>query len=174
MTEYEKYSLLLNIIYVVATLLLAALALWGEKIRQIWTKPRLSIDLDEPTLTSHTDGKDGWYYHIRVKNSRKSTPARNVRVLLCAVFKKGPDGEWHERKFSGPVQALWRWPQYAPQYATVGPDEHSTFGCLREDSNSFQIQLYWTPLNLNCAIIPNDPTKLQFKAVSDTAESSML
>jgi hypothetical protein len=34
--------------------------------------------------------------------------------------------------------------------------------------------LYWTPKNIQSTIGQNDPTRLQFKAVSDTAESNIL
>jgi hypothetical protein len=171
MTPFEKYSLLINSIFAFLTLSAVIIAIWGERIRQLWTKPKLKVEFDEPTLTSHTDGKEGWYYHLQISNNRKSSPANNVRVLLYKVFKKGPDGLWRERKFSGPVQVMWRWPQHMPQYTIIGPDEHSTFACLREDSHSIQLRLYWIPLNLDPDIGPNDPTRLEFKAVSDTAES---
>jgi hypothetical protein len=55
----------------------------------------------------------------------------------------------------------------------VGPDEWATFGSLLENSE-FKISLNWYPNNLQSTIGQNDPTRLQFKAVSDTAESNIL
>lgn len=66
---------------------------------------------------------------------------------------------------------MWRWPQLSPLYATVGPNEQSTFGFLLENANSFELQLYWYPNNLKNTIPSNEPTRLTFKAVSDTTES---
>jgi hypothetical protein len=182
MTEYEirslslqGYALWINGLYVLVTLLLAAIALWGERIRQWWMRPKLVIVLDDATLTSHSDtDKKGWYYHLRVKNGRRTSPASNVRLLLTGVQKKGPDDSWQERKFSGPVQVTWRWPQQIPQFATIGPDEHSTFARILEGSNTIELRLYWCPMNLIATISPHDKTRLHFKAVSDTTESKSL
>jgi hypothetical protein len=174
MSTFEAYSLLIKSISAFLTLAVVIVALWGEKIRQLWTKPRLNVNLYEPSLTETTSGIKGWYYIIRVSNDRPSSPAKNVRVLLKKVYKKGPDGSWQEQVFSGPTQVMWSFPQFKPLYATVGPDELSTFGCLLENSNSFELQLYWYPNNLKNKIFPNEPTRLLFKAVSDTAESNSL
>jgi hypothetical protein len=90
------------------------------------------------------------------------------------MHKKGPDGSWKEQKFSGPTQVMWRWPQFSPLYTTVGPEEISTFGSLLENATSFELQLYWCPNNLQSTIPSKEPTRLTFKAVSDTGESKPL
>lgn len=174
MTPFEKYSLWINSIFAFLTLAAVIVAIWGEKIRQIWTKPKLKISLYEPSLTKTNAEIKGWYYLIRVSNDRPSSPAKNVRILLTNAHKKGPDGSWIEQKFSGPTQVMWRWPQLSPLYLTVGPDELSTFGFLLENADSFELQLYWYPNNLNRSIPSNESRRLTFKAVSDTAESKPL
>jgi hypothetical protein len=174
MTTFEKYSLLVNSIFAFLLLSQLIVALWGERLHQIWSKPKLKVEFEEPTLTSQTDGKKGWYYYLRISNSKKSFPANNVRVLLYKVFKKDPDHLWHERKFSGPVQVMWRSPKKMPEYTRIGPDEHSTFACLWEGSLALRLQLIEFPSDLDINIGPNEPTRLEFKAVSDTAESDTL
>lgn len=184
MTEYEitnlgyqKVALIINGLYLAATLLLAVVALFGERIKQLWSHPKLQLILDEPTLTGHSNSDEkGWYYHLRVKNDRKHAPAKNVRVLLYKLMKKGPDGSWLEQKFSGPVQVMWIWADNMPQYLTVGPDVQSTFCCSMENSTTINLKLYLMPMNLlqYQNIVPDDPTRLMFKAVSDIAESNNL
>jgi hypothetical protein len=174
MTEYERWNLILQATGILVTLILATIAIWGEKIRQLWIKPKLELHLDSPSLTSTADGKKVWCYLIKVLNHRNSSPAKNVRVLLTSIFKKRPDGCWAEQRFSGPIQVTWRWPNWTPLYATIGPQEHCTFGNLREGSKSFRLQSYWCPNNLIPEIAENDPTRLKFKAVSDNAESNIL
>ena len=174
MTDYEQYSLIIRAAGVTATLIAIIIAIWGERIRQIWTKPRLSISLHEPGFTKTTSGIKGWYYLISVTNDRQSSPARNARLLLTRVFKKGPDGSWQEQRFSGPTQVCWQFPKRKPLYPTVGPEELSTFGSLLENSDALELALYWYPNNLEPKIPPNEPTRLEFKAVSDIAESKAL
>jgi hypothetical protein len=95
MTDYEKYSLWIGFGGVVVTFAAVVVAIWGERIRQHFTRPKLALSLDEPSLTSVTDGRQGWYYLLCVSNQRSSSPALNVRVLLTRIHKKGPDGCWH-------------------------------------------------------------------------------
>jgi len=183
MTEYELQSLALqkvNLwiggIYSIFTIIIAAGAIWGERIRQIWASPKLHLSLDEPNLTSHQGiDRKGWYYQLRIQNKKKRAAANNVRVLLFKVMKKGPDGEYHEQKFSGPTQVTWKFPVNTPQFLTVGYQyEHATFGKIVDGSDSFELSLYLLPLNLNWKIAKNDPTRLAFKAIADNGESDTL
>jgi hypothetical protein len=90
------------------------------------------------------------------------------------MLKKGPDDSWQEQRFTGPVQVMWRWPDHIPQFATIGPDEYSTFARIIEGEKSLELRLYWYPNNLTAFIPPREITRLQFKAVSDIAESNAL
>jgi len=174
MTVFEKYSLWIGFGGVLATFFAVIVAIWGERIRQRWKRPKLILTLNEPALTLTTSGIKGWYYLICVRNEKRTNPAQNVRILLTRVFKQGPDGAWKERRFSGPTQVQWRWPGSMPQYSTVGPNELATFGYLHENSDEFILQLYTIPNNLQRHIPKNDPTRLEFIAVSDTVQSPAL
>ncbi len=174
MNDYEKYSLLINSLGIFATLIIIIIAIWGERIRQKWNTPKLQLDLIEPTTNVTGHGRNGWYYLIQVKNNRKSVPAKNTRILLNKIYKKAPDGTWKEKEFSAPTQVMWQWPNISPLYATIGPPEIATFGALLEESYSIALKMYWYPNNLDRQILPNDPTRLDFKAVSDTNESNNL
>jgi hypothetical protein len=174
MTDFEKYSLWISFGGVLATLAAVVVAIWGERIRQHLASPKLTITLDKPSLTKTNDGRKGWYYLLCVKNERQSSPALNVRVLLTRVFKKGPDGSWQEQRFSGPTQVMWRWPAIMPLYATVGPEERATFGFLLQGSQAFGLQVYYPPNNLQTDVLMGEPTRLEFRAVSDTVQSGVL
>jgi len=170
MTDYQKYSLFLQGLTVLAAVAVVIIAIWGEWIRQLWASPKLSLRLHEPSLTSHNTGQMGWYYLLRVSNQRRRSPAKNVRVMLTNVLKKVPDGRWQDVTFSGPVQAFWRWHTQRPQFLTVGPEEDASFGQILEGA-VFKLQLYTRPNNLDHTILADDPRRLVFKAVSDVTES---
>jgi hypothetical protein len=172
MSEYEKYSLIISAAGVLTAIAVVVVAIWGEWFRQLLTKPKLILKFENPSFNVTTNGIKGWYYILRVKNKRSSSPAKNVRILLTNIYKKGPGGSWREVTFSGPVHVTWRWPQITPFHTTVGPDEFSTFGHLLENSKGFVLTLIGPPNNLQPLIPPNDPTRLVYKAVSDTAESN--
>ena len=174
MTDFECYSLIINAFGVTAAILIVIVAIWGEKIRQKWNSPKLTIELDETTFNETVGGIKGWYFRIKIKNDRQSSPANNVRLLITNVLKKGPDGNWIEQKFSGPTQVMWQWPRVTPLYLTIGPEQSATFGSLLSNSNAIELKFYWYPNNLEKVIKDNDQTLLRFKAVSDTAESNTL
>jgi hypothetical protein len=174
MTDFEYYSLVINALGVIAAIFIVFVAIWGERIRQKWNSPKLKIELDETTFNKTMEGIKGWYYRIKISNSKESSPANNVRLLLTKVFKKGPDGKWIEQKFSGPTQVMWQWPRITPLYLTIGPEQSATFASLLENPKAIELKLYWYPNNLDNRIIENDQTLLRFKAVSDTAESNSI
>lgn len=175
MTDFEKYSLWISLGGVLATLAAVVVAIWGERIRQYFASPKLTITLEEPSLTTRNDGRNGWYYLLCVRNERQTTPALNVRVLLIRVFKKGPDGSWQEQRFSGPTQVTWRWPDLMPLYATIGlAEERATFGSLLQDSRAFKLRLYSYPNNLQREVPRGEPTRFEFRAVSDTVGSETI
>lgn len=176
MTDYEKYSLFVTGLGTIATFLVVIVAIWGERIRLWWIQPELKISLSDPhgSLTTRRDGKKARYYSLDVVNKKRTSPAKNVRVLLTGIEKKGPDEKWKPITFSAPVHVTWKWPNITPPYATIGPDEMSTFGFVVEDGKQFELQLYWCPTNLVPAFPSHEPVRLVFKAVSDTVESNAL
>jgi len=171
MTEFEKWAIGIAIAGASSTLLAVIVALFGEKIRQLWSSPKLRIKLAEPVLTKTNAGQKGWYYLLQVRNERRSCPAPNVRVLLTKVQKKAPDDSWIDQRFSGPVQVMWRWPNRMPLFLTVGFEVKATFACVHTGQQVVELRMYWYPNNLQPKIMPNDPARYTFKAVSDVAES---
>ena len=173
----EKCALVIDSVSAVLTLIVIIVAIWGERIRQLWTTPKLHISLDSSkgVLNVRNDRKKARYYILNVENKRRSAPAKNVRVLLANILKRTPDGaSWQEMNFSKPVHVTWRWPDIVPPYTTVGPKQQSTFGYVVEGEQHFCLQLYWHPNNLDPKLPAKEPFRLEFKAVSDVAESNVL
>ena len=172
-----KCALMVDWVSAVLTLIVIIVAIWGERIRQLWTTPKLHISLDSSkgVLNSRNDQKKAQYYILNVENTRRSSPAKNVRVLLTNIFKQTPDrASWQEMSFSRPVHATWRWVNIVPPYTTIGPKEQSTFGYVVEGEQHFSLQLYWHPNNLDPKLPAKEPFRLEFQAVSDVAESNIL
>ena len=174
MSDYELSSLWVNGAMAVATFLAVLVALFGERLRQSWIRPKLKLELIEPAFTKNNLVQAGWYYLLNASNKRLESPASNVRVMLTRVLRQSPDGSWQEQRFSGPIQVTWRWPDQMPQFATVGQPATATFGFLRENQRAFQLSMVFYPNNLDPEIAADTPTRLVFRAVSDTSESDEL
>jgi hypothetical protein len=172
MTKYETWSLVVQIAGTVIAIVVIVVAVLGEKIRQWLSKPKITLALREPNLTITNNQLKGWYYLLKVENSRRTCPAENVRVWMTKIYKKGPDDSWLEQRFSGPTQVKWQWPDTMPQFLTVGPEVNATFAAVLQGTGAIKLCMYWYPNNLAPTIKPNDPTRLLFKAVSDMHESN--
>lgn len=173
MTPFEKWSIVVGIAGALATFLAVVVALFGEKLRQIWSSPKLQVMLFEPAITKTNAGMKGWYYLLRTSNQSRSNPAANVRILLSKIERKAPDGSWVEETFSGPVQVMWRWPQFMAQYQTIGPPQEATFACVHQNEKEISLCLYWFPNNMRQSILPGETVRLSFVAASDVAESDV-
>ncbi|MCF8146251.1 MAG: hypothetical protein K9N21_20275 [Deltaproteobacteria bacterium] len=173
MTLFEKWSIVVGIAGALATFLAVMVALFGEKIRQLWSSPKLQVRLFEPSVTPNNAGVKGWYYLLQVSNQSRSNPAANVRVLLSKIERKAPDGFWVEEPFSGPVQVMWRWPQFMAQYQTIGPPQIATFACVHQNEKEISLRSYWFPNNMRRSILPGEAVRLSFVAASDVSESDV-
>ncbi len=172
MTEYECWSIIVQITGIFVAILVVIVAVLGEKIRQLLLRSKITISLREPNYTITNNGLKGWYYLLKVENFRRNCPAHNVCVMMTKVYKKGPDDLWLEQRFSGPTQVMWQWPYNMPQFVTVGHEVNTTFAEVLESTEKIKLKMYWYPNNLSPIIKPNDPTRLCFKAVSDIDESN--
>ncbi len=110
MTAYEQEALnqgLQNIhlqgLLVIGTLILAALALWGEEIKKRLFIPNLkmSVDLRPPYCQRFPAGT---WFRIRVTND-SSTRAENVEIWLWEIYRGSP--EHLIRHDVTPIRLMW-------------------------------------------------------------------
>jgi hypothetical protein len=75
------------------TVVVAILAIWGERIRALIAGPNLEFKLHNPrgNLTERQNGRRTLYYHIKIENKRRWALARRVRVLLVGIAKRASD-----------------------------------------------------------------------------------
>ncbi len=172
MTTYEIWSLIIQGLVGVGTLLVAAIAIWGNLIRSCWSGPKLKVSLHNPMgeLTKLNDGTAVRYYHLRVTNSRKWSPAHNVRVLLTKIFQTAADGRWVDRSFSGPLQLTWQFPQFHVRFSFIGPDDISDLGRIIK-GKQFTVTPYVVPNNFHGYVGPNQRVKVEVIAVADNGQS---
>ena len=106
MKNYEIWSLVLGSTGVSIALSVLIVTIWGEKLRQFWSKPNLKLSFLEASLNNTRDGINGWYYILQVSNDKKMSPADNAEILLTNIYEKGPDDNWDEKLFSGQIPSL--------------------------------------------------------------------
>jgi hypothetical protein len=173
MTSAELWNIVIQGLVAFGTLLLGAIAIWGDFIRHRLLGPRLKIKLldQNGTLTNIASGSPGRYYKIDVSNRRRWSPAINVRVILKNILKPAADGTLTPQVLSGPIQLTWIW--LLPQYPTIGPNEICTFGKLIKGEN-FYLSTYIVPNNFVGHLKPSEKMLIEVQAVADNAESEPL
>ena len=124
---------------IAAQVVIATAAIFGERIRGAWFRPRLRLELANPqgqrvTLMVRLPGPEavtlpedaapqqwetasGRYYHVRVTNRTAHPEAREVEVLLTQLDIAGPDGN-PQTEFSGAIPLGWQ--HYDIRSRTIG------------------------------------------------------
>jgi hypothetical protein len=124
------------------TVAAALVALFGQAFRSKFFPPRLSLSLVKPE-GERTPVKLSWlengearsrleearYYHLRVSNDRRWSPANQVQVFLLRTEELGPDGELRTT-WVGDVPMRWRSQETFPIARTIGPSADADLCCV--------------------------------------------
>ena len=123
-----------------ATVAAVVVALWGDWFRSKVAAPKLRIELPAPVgtfvpLSSNSGRLDytkhiAFYVHCKVVNDRKWVRARNVRVLLRAIHRMGPDGRFMPVPLSVPLQFVWSNSEITPPAVDIQDEQYFDLGCI--------------------------------------------
>jgi len=96
---------------VMATII-AVLAIWGDAIRSKLAGPQIDISLrpGPGDLNYRADGTRTLYHHIMVRNRRSWSPAKQLRLLIVGLERRGPDGSYFPESLVTPLQLTWSFP----------------------------------------------------------------
>ena len=174
MTTKDYLELTIQSLIAFGTILVAVLAVWGERFRSWLAAPRLEIKLRDirGELTKFQTGASVRYYHIRVYNQRSWASARNVRVLLRSLSKPAADGRFLQDTQITDLQLTWRYPQLGPMYRIVGQEELCDFGCVTKDA--FQLSTYVIPNNFTGVLAQPGTLRAEILAIADNGQSRPL
>jgi len=134
-------------------------ALFGQAFRTKFFPPQLSLKLvsaeGEKAIVRRRREKNGQlgeqdedcrYYHLRVTNARRWSPANQVQVVLLQVEEPGPSGDMNV-VWSGAVPLGWRHQQLYPASRTIGAPADADL-CSVIKGNWLQIHPMIVPFNL--------------------------
>lgn len=119
-----------QIISAIGTFLAVFVALFGEPLRKKLFPPRLRLILDEPAglaVPIDVRAPDGCvrrttarYYHVRVVNDRRWSPATACRVFISQIAENDASGR-PVPKLTSAIALRWReWDTLGPEPRTVG------------------------------------------------------
>jgi hypothetical protein len=162
----------------IGSIFVAISALYGDFLRSKFIGPKLKIILysskGNPVPRIEYDVHTGkqirsypaYFYHLKVVNSRRFVPAKNCRVMLRQLYRRGPDREFHPVALAVPYQYTWSPSETAPALQTVADEEVFDFGIIHE-SDVFRPTLYVVVSNFKGNVNPNDSVRFGLQIVAD-------
>jgi hypothetical protein len=168
-SSLENWGQVAQIVIALFTIILAAIAIWGDAIRRRFLPPGLVLSEHnfDGDFNTGRSGKRIIYYHLKVEN-KKSSPATKVRVLCEAVSRRKADGvTFQTEPLVVPMQLNWSFMNFQELMPTVGPERIVDFGYLVEGSNQFIISLLATPGNFKGQVGANETLRYRIVATAD-------
>lgn len=169
----------------VGTIGAALVALFGQAFRAKFFPPLLSLTLvsveGEKTpirLTWSENGQpktrveDGRYYHLRVSNGRRWSPANQVQIFLLRLEEPGPDGEFRST-WVGEVPLRWRNQETVPLLRTIGPSADCDLCGVVKDK-WLELLTLIAPFNLDVKRREGSSIVLSVQARGNEADSKIL
>ena len=160
------------------TVAVAVLAIWGDWFRSKLAPGKLLIEahnlVGDLTHLSSPDGtpipppNSAYFYHLRVENKRLWISAKNCRVLLKAMSKRGPDNIFHPIPMSVPLQFVWAPAEMMPTVVSIQHEQILDFGVVTEGDKVFMPKLYSYSNNFRGFIGSNEAIRYSLQIVSDS------
>ena len=163
------------------TIFLAVIALWGDQLRRLLWPPKLRLGIlsaEGEEAQVGDDRRPARFYHLKVSNERRSSPAKRVQVYLLQVEVPRADGEFRGA-WAGAVPIRWRHQEVHPLARDLGPDADCDLcGVVKASSAvpSNQLRLYPLVAPHTMATVYEQATRLRltFQAQAIEADSELL
>ena len=148
-----------NAAVAIGTIAAALVALFGQIFRSKFWPPQLSlrlISLDgvkTPVVVTWAEdneirqrSEEARYYHLRVANSRRWSPANHVQVILLQVEEPGPT-DTLQVTWTGAMPLRWQHQELFPASRTIGAPADVDL-CSVVKNKWLQLHLLIKPFNL--------------------------
>jgi hypothetical protein len=158
-------------------------ALFGNWFRAVLAPPKLSISLKNEIgvleKAAFPDGKvtDSRWYHIRIENLRRWSPAREVQLLLLQFAEPDSAGHFQATWTTGDLPLQWKHQPIKPLRPTIGsPQDCDLCSVTKMPDGTHQLALHplIRPLALSTAWGSPCKFAVTLQACSLETESTLL
>lgn len=162
-------NLFIQLLTAIGTIAVAVIAIWGDWLQMKLTPPRLKIIAlnTRGELTSFGNGSRVIFYHLKVVNSRPWTIAKNCKVLLKAISKELPSGQFQNQPLNTNPSFIWTPAEITPQAINLAKEQAFDFGFLQENGQEFRPVLNITPNNFQGFVRANQKIRFSLQAYAD-------
>jgi len=124
-------------------------------------------------VSKFSDGVVSRYYHLRVWNERRVSPAHNVRFVIKSLYRPNADGTMSQTSLSGPLQLTWQFQGSNPQFQTIGAESTCDLGFLRQ-GEYFTLSTLFKNISFDHTVKKGQKIIVYLMALSDEVESNEL
>jgi hypothetical protein len=119
----------------------ARVAAWCGRAASLFAGPKLELTLRPGTgdVSHWADGRTELFHHITVTNRRQWSPARDVRILVVGLARRGPDGAFHPEPLAVPQPLAWAFTGGQVRLPTLARRDLCEFGFLGEHAGRFKL-----------------------------------
>lgn len=156
----------------IGTILVAILAIWGDRIRTRILGPKIYLEVPNPPGTHVTlkSGEEVFYLYLRVRNRKVFSWAPNCQVLLQAVQTREPDGQYHDLPLPVPLQFMWC--LSVPETYTMRRNYGVDVGFIcKNELSQIKTTFYRTPNNFQGIVTPGSSVRYYIEIVADNYAS---
>ena len=167
------WTLVIGGLTAIGTIAIACLAIWGNWVKFRLTPPKLRIEPHNlrGTLTRFTNGPRVIYYHLKATNSRPWSVARNCRVILRAIYRRLPNGEFQNVPLPVLPSFVWAPAEVTPPVIDLSHEQTLDFGRIVEGGNHFEPILYFFPNNFEGFVTPHNAIRYALEIVAEGFKS---
>lgn len=179
-TWRDTLTLVFTAMTAIGTIAVAIAAVWGDWLRTRFAPPRLTLRLrEEGVPVPRQGGPTAIYHHIRVENGvswRPAwSPAEAVRVLVVAISRRGPDGEFHpEPPLAYDTQLTWSPTEFHEVFPTINDYDQCDLGSLDQGAPEFRLSVYAAPRNFPGSVAANQAIRVTIIARARNGRSRPL
>jgi len=158
----------------IGTVSVGVLAIWGDFFRYKLAGPQLELSLINPRgdLTSRGNKKLAYFFHLKIRNRRIWSPAKDVRVLLERIARRRPDGSFFTEPLVYPLPFVWTPMELGDFQRTIADAETCDLGFLDQDTDRFRLATLIIPNNFRGYVLANDAIRVRIVASGQNVTSS--
>jgi len=141
---------------------------WQNRLSQFKSRPKevvayafLFNNLRKPRAT--TLG----HYCLKASNKRRWAVARNCRIILTTIYRRGPDQQFRASLVPVPPQFVWAPAELTPIVIDFSGEQVIDFGRIVEGGNRFEPTLYGCPNDFLGFVGPNEAVRYQLQAIAE-------
>jgi hypothetical protein len=159
-------------------------ALFGQGFRAKFFPPKLSLvlndaagELTKVTLSWLENGQpkqrteDARYYHLRVSNRRRWSPAHQAQVFLTRIEGARADGTMGPL-WVGDIPIAWRHQEVVPPQRTIGPEAFADLCSVIKDKH-WQLHPLVAPFNMPATFSQPGKIVVSLQVRSNEADSDI-